>query len=101
MGGASAWGVAAGATTFALGIGSLVVAYGLLRGRRRAWAAGVALSLASIAVAIVSMIGGNYGGVISVIVNGLTLYYLFKPHVRMYFSNKPATASRAGDAAAA
>jgi hypothetical protein len=101
FGGASVWGIAAGAVTFALGVGSLVVAYGLFKGRWWAWAAAAALSLASIVVAIISMIGGNYGGIISVIVNGLTLYYLFKPHVRAYFGRKSAAASRAGDAAAA
>lgn len=53
------------------------------------------------AVAIISIVGGNYGGIISIIVNGLTLYYLFKPHVRAYFSSKSAPASRAGDTAAA
>ena len=91
--------VASGAITLALGIASIVVAYGLLKGRRWAWTAAVALSIASIVVAAISIAGGSYGSAISVIINGMTLYYLFKPHVRAYFGRVVAT--RAGDAAAA
>jgi hypothetical protein len=38
----------------------------------------------------------NYGGIISIIISGIILYYLFRPHVKVYFGkgvnpSRPAT----------
>ena len=72
-------GIAIGAVFLALAIVSFVVAYGLLKGRGWAWTVTVILSI------------------ISIIISGIILYYLYRPHVKAYFgkgvsrSSPPAT----------
>ena len=69
----------------AIGIASIVVAVGLFKGRGWAWTVTMILSFIGIAVAIASMAFGNYGGIVNLIINGIILYYLFRPNVKAYF----------------
>lgn len=90
---------ASGAFFIALGIASLVIAYGLFKGRGWAWTAAVVLSIIGIVMSVVSIVTGNFGSIVSIIINGVILYYLYRPHVKAYFGK--AVSAPASDAAAA
>jgi hypothetical protein len=38
-----------------------------------------------IALNAISIATGNIGGIISIIISGIILYYLYRPHVKAYF----------------
>jgi uncharacterized membrane protein (UPF0136 family) len=75
----------------AIGIFSFVVAYGLLKGRSSAWKLTVIVSTISIAVNAISIATGNTIGIINIIISGMILYYLYRPHVRAYFDKSLTT----------
>ena len=77
--------LAIGAILLAIGIVSFVVAYGLLKGRRWAWTLTIVLSIISIVLAAISIAAGNIPSVINLIISGVILYYLYRPHVKAYF----------------
>ncbi|HEX7031671.1 MAG TPA: hypothetical protein VF172_01600 [Nitrososphaera sp.] len=91
--------IASGAILLSLGIVSLVVAYGLFKGLSWAWTAAVVLSIIGIVMSVVSIVTGNFGSIVSLIINGVILYYLYRPHVKAYFGK--AVSAPASDAAAA
>jgi hypothetical protein len=78
-------GIAIGAVLLALAIVSFVVAYGLLKGRGWAWTITVILSIISIVLNVISIAAGNLASIISIIISGIILYYLYRPHVKAYF----------------
>jgi hypothetical protein len=79
-------GIAFGAVLVAIGIVSFIVAYGLLKGRRWAWTATIILSIISIVWnAITIATAANFGGIISIIIDAIIIYYLYRPHVKAYF----------------
>jgi hypothetical protein len=81
-------GIAFGAVLVALAIVSFIVAYGLLKGRRWAWTVTLILSIISIvlnAITVAASAGANVGGIISIIISGIIIYYLYRPHVKAYF----------------
>jgi hypothetical protein len=79
-------GIAFGAVLVALAIVSFVVAYGLLKGRRWAWTITIILSIISIVWnAITIATAANFGGIVSIIISGIIIYYLYRPHVKAYF----------------
>jgi uncharacterized membrane protein len=80
--------LAIGGILIAIGILSFVVAYGLLKGRTWAWTLTVVLSIISIVLNVISIAAGNIAGLVSVIISGIILYYLFRPHVKAYFGKK-------------
>jgi hypothetical protein len=70
----------------AIAIVSFVVAYGLLKGKGWAWTVSIILSIISIVWNVITLVtAANYGGIISIIISGIILYYLFRPHVKAYF----------------
>jgi hypothetical protein len=75
----------------AIGIVSFVVAYGLLKGRGWAWTVTIILSIISIVLNAISIATGNIDGVISIIISGIILYYLYRAHVKAYFGKAPIT----------
>jgi len=105
----STWFAGAGSGGFfvALGVGGFVllvalitmaVGYGLLTGEGWAWTFGVAISVINLIVGLVQIFGANINtlhlGVLGVggftgfgtlIINGLVLYYLYRPNVRGFF----------------
>ena len=95
--------VGIGAFMLALGIAALVIAYGLFKGKGWAWTAAVVLSIIGIALAVLqiatSLIFGDPSGIISLAINGVILYYLYRPHVKAYFGKAVSPAQP--DAAAA
>jgi hypothetical protein len=78
-------GSALGAVIIALGIVSFIVAFGLMKGKQWAWTVTIILSIISIALNVISMVSGNTGGIVSIIISGVILYYLYRPHVKAYF----------------
>jgi uncharacterized membrane protein len=76
---------AVGGVMIALGIVSFVVAYGLLKGRSWAWTLTIVLSIVSIVLNALSLAAGNFAAIISIIISGIILYYMYRPHVKAYF----------------
>ena len=91
--------VGSGAFMLALGIAGLVIAYGLFKGKGWAWTAAVVLSIIGIVMSVVAIVTGNLGSIVSLIINGVILYYLYRPHVKAYFG-KAVSAPASGAAAA-
>jgi len=85
--------VVSGAVMLALGIASLVIAYGLFKGRGWAWTAAVVLSIIGIVMSVVSIVTGNFGSIVSLIIDGIIIYYLYRPHVKAYFGKSIAPRS--------
>ncbi len=86
---AGALGVGMGGTIIALAVFSFIVAFGLWTGKSWAWTLTVVLSVISIALNAISLAGANFGGVISIIISAVILYYLYRPHVKAYFGKGP------------
>ncbi len=80
--------LALGWMLMAIGIFSFIVAYGLLKGGRSAWKLTVIVSTISIAVNAISIATGNTIGIVNIIISGIILYYLYRPHVRAYFGKR-------------
>jgi hypothetical protein len=91
-----------GAIVLAIGIGYLVVSYGLLKGRGWAWITTVVLTIISIVIQLVfiittSMLNTSLNHdantslfhlidqLIGIAINGIILYYLYRPYVKAYF----------------
>jgi hypothetical protein len=62
----------------------------MLKGMSWAWTLTVVLSVISIVLNAVSLVSGNFGGIINIIISGIVLYYLYRPHVKAYFGKGPA-----------
>jgi len=90
--------IAVGGILLALGIVSFVVAYGLLKGMPWAWTITVVLSAISITLNVISIVSGNFGGIVSIIISGIIIYYLYRSHVKAYFG-KGATTPPSAEAA--
>jgi len=78
-------GIVSGIVLLAIAIVSFVVAYGLLKGLGWAWTVTVILSIVSIVFNAISIAAGNIAAIISVIISGIIIYYLYRPHVKAYF----------------
>ena len=75
-----------GIILLALGIAYLVMAYGLWKGKGWAWTISLILSGIGIIMGIVYIIQDNIaGGIASIIINGVIIYYLYRPNVKAYF----------------
>jgi drug/metabolite transporter (DMT)-like permease len=88
-----------GAIILAVGIGYLVVSYGLLKGKRWAWTITVVLLFIGIVINVVSIIFGSFvinmdrstfltvnsGNIAGIIISVIILYYLYRHHVKSYF----------------
>lgn len=102
-------GIAIGAIILAVGIGYLVVSYGLLKGKGWAWIITVILTIIAIAVQIVSGVTasmfnasfiddtnsfatGIIAQIVGIAINGVILYYLYRPNVKAFFGkSQPST----------
>ena len=80
------FGIALGAAFLPLAIVSFIVASGLLKGRRLAWTATLVLSIISMAwyAFTVAIIPSNGGRTLGVIIGAVTIYFLYRPHVKAY-----------------
>ena len=80
------FGIALGAAFVPLAIVSFIVAYGLLKGRRWTWTATLVLSIISMVwyAFTVAIIPSNGGRTLGVIIGAVTIYFLYRPHVKAY-----------------
>ena len=102
-------GLVLGTIILAVGIGFFVISYGLLKGRGWAWTITVIITIIAIVIQVVSTIMFSasflptrcmdsfvYGVIYQIIgfaVNGVILYYLYRPNVKAYFGKfRPSTA---------
>jgi hypothetical protein len=92
-----------GGVLLVIGIGYLVMSYGLLKGKGWAWTITIILLIIGIAIQIVStsvgsvftassslhntnnVSSGIVGSIIGIAINIVILYYLYRPHVKAYF----------------
>jgi hypothetical protein len=75
-----------GLTLVGLGIASLVVSWGLLKGKGWARIITLIISIIAIIFAIVSLISGeDLVHIIAVIIYGIIIYYLFTKKVKLFF----------------
>jgi len=75
-----------GLTLVALGIASLIVSWGLLKGK--GWARSITLIISIIAIifAIISLVSSeDLVHIISVIIYGIIIYYMFTKQVKLFF----------------
>jgi hypothetical protein len=102
-------GVAIGAIVLVVGVGYLIVSYGLLKGKGWAWIITVILTIIAIAVQIVSgitasmfnasfiddtnsFVTGIIAQIVGIAINGVILYYLYRPNVKAFFGkSQPST----------
>jgi cbb3-type cytochrome oxidase subunit 3 len=84
------FGIALGAAFVPLAIVSFIVASGLLKGRRWAWTAALFLSIISMVwyAFTVVIIPSNGGRTLGVIIGAVTIYYLYRPHVKAYLGKE-------------
>ena len=80
------FGIALGAVLAPLAIASFIVASGLLKGRRWAWNYALVLSIISMVsyAFTVAIIPSNGGRTLGVIIGAVTIYCLYRPHVKAY-----------------
>ncbi|MDF3032829.1 MAG: hypothetical protein K0R91_663 [Nitrososphaeraceae archaeon] len=71
-----------------LGIAYLVITYGLWKGKRWAWTVTLILSVIGIILAIASIAVGNVGAIVSIIIHGVVIYYLYRPNVKAFFGKQ-------------
>ncbi len=84
------FGIALGAAFVPLAIVSFIVAYGLLKGRQWAWTATLVLSIISMVwyAFTVAIIPSNGGRILGVIIGAVTIYFLYRPHVKAYLGKE-------------
>lgn len=78
-----------------IGIVYLVVSYGLLKGKGWAWIVTVVVTSIGLIIQIVSsilagsitssVVVGLGSNIVGIIISGVILYYMFRPHVKAYF----------------
>ena len=102
-------GIAIGAIVLAVGVGYLIVSYGLLKGKGWAWIITVILTIIAIAVQIISgitagmfnssfiddtnsFVTGIIAQIVGIAIDGVILYYLYRPNVKAFFGkSQPST----------
>lgn len=95
-------GIVIGAIVLAVGAGYLVVSYGLLKGKGWARIVAVIVTVVAIVIQVISVISssmlsqsltgdldalasGMTAHMIGIAINGVILYYLYRPNVKAYF----------------
>ena len=74
-----------GIILLALGVAYFVMAYGLWTGKRWAWTITLILSGIGIILGVISIAAGNIGSIVSIIIQAVVIYYLYRPSVKVYF----------------
>ena len=68
-----------------LGIASFVVAWGLLKGKGWAWTVTIIITIISLVFNALSIVSGNIGAIVGIVIDGVIIYYLYRPNVKSYF----------------
>jgi hypothetical protein len=75
-----------GLTLVVLGIESLIVSWGLLKGKRWARTITLIISFISIIIAIITLVSSrDLIHIISVIIYGIIIYYMFTNKIKLFF----------------
>ena len=75
-----------GLVLMGLGIASLIVSWGLLKGKRWARTITLIISIIAIIFAIISLVSsGELTHIISIIIYGIIIYYMFTDKVKLFF----------------
>ena len=67
------------------GIISIVIGWGLLKGKGWSWWLTVIFAVLGVIAAIGNVVIGNVGGIIWIVIDGIIVYYMLRPHVKEYF----------------
>ncbi|MDQ3968019.1 MAG: hypothetical protein M3275_06450 [Thermoproteota archaeon] len=109
--------IAIGSVMITIGIVSFIVAYGLLKRMRWSWTMTIILSIISIVLSVITTVGTvqalfwlglgiilsppvapidsstpppPFGAIISIIISGIIIYYVYRPNVKAYFGKAAA-----------
>ena len=74
-----------GSILIVLGIASFVVAWGLLKGKGWAWTVTIIITIISLVFNALSIVSGNIGAIVGIVIDGVIIYYLYRPNVKSYF----------------
>ncbi|HEY9399061.1 MAG TPA: hypothetical protein VIP29_04095 [Nitrososphaeraceae archaeon] len=77
--------IAASSVGLALGIAGLFIAWGLITGKGWAWIITIIITIIMAIVNIISIASGRYEHIFGLIINGVILYYMYRPQVKGYF----------------
>ena len=73
----------------AIAVAALFIAfcYGALTRAQWTWPLGIAVAAASIILAVLSILGNGtlLGEIVSIVIAGAVIYYLYRPEIRAYF----------------
>ncbi len=82
---ASGFVVVAGVAVIIIGLLGLLLGYGMWTGKEWAWLLAVILYALGALSSLLSLAGGSFGSIVSLVIYGILLWYLWKPHVKAYF----------------
>lgn len=78
-----------GGVLIAIGVGYLIVSYGLLKGRGWAWTVTLILSYIGIVTSIIAIVGGNFASIGHLVISIAIIYFLYRPSAKAYFGKRP------------
>ena len=81
--------LASGGVLVAIGVGYLVVSYGLMKGRGWAWSVTVILSYIGIVFSIVAIVSGNLASISQLIISIVVVFFLYRPQSKAFFGKPP------------
>jgi len=68
-----------------LGTASIIVSFGLYKGKGWSWTLLLILSGFGAAGYLLNIVNGQSFSVIGLVINAVIIYYLYKPHIRKFF----------------
>jgi uncharacterized membrane protein (DUF2068 family) len=68
-----------------LGLSSFEVTWGLLKGKAWAWIVTIIITIISVVLNVISIVAGSIESIVGLIINGIIIYYLYRPSVKSYF----------------
>jgi hypothetical protein len=68
-----------------LGTASIIVSFGLYKGKGWSWTLLLILSGFGAAGYLLNIVNGQFFSVIGLVINAIIIYYLYKPHIRKFF----------------
>jgi uncharacterized membrane protein (DUF2068 family) len=80
--------VAISSIIIALGIASLVVAWGLIRGKRWAWLVTIIIAIILIISSIAGIASGQLYSIVTLVIYFVIVYYTYRPEVKSYFGRQ-------------
>ena len=68
-----------------LGTASIIVSFGLYKGKGWSWTLLLILSGFGAAGYLLNIVNGQTFSVVGLVINAIIIYYLYKPHIRKFF----------------